>query len=141
MVTVFLSILNQMEIHLVQKRKEYCHHDHIPFNLKGNGNIVFSVYSNYDVVLKLLEKEFFEVDAIVEDLFESFPSLKPKQGPSYLTTNLLPAKRSKGAEGILAERKISSCRINYLSELSTMHKILKNSQRFQIKTCFLIFMS
>ena len=21
-----------------------CHHDHIPFNVKGNGNIVFSVY-------------------------------------------------------------------------------------------------
>ena len=25
-------------------RKENCHHDHIPFNVKGNGNIVFSVY-------------------------------------------------------------------------------------------------
>ena len=23
--------------------KENCHHDHIPFNVKGNGNIVFSV--------------------------------------------------------------------------------------------------
>ena len=22
-----------------------CHHDHIPFNVKGNGNIVFSVYA------------------------------------------------------------------------------------------------
>jgi len=42
-VTVFLSILNQMELHLVQNRKENCHHDHIPFNLKGNGNIVLSV--------------------------------------------------------------------------------------------------
>ena len=42
-VTVFLSISNQMEFHLVQNRKENCHHDHIPFNLKGNGNIVFSV--------------------------------------------------------------------------------------------------
>ena len=41
---VFLSNLNQMEIHLVQNRKENCHHNHIPFNLKGNGNIVFSVY-------------------------------------------------------------------------------------------------
>ena len=28
-VTVFLSILNQMEIHLVENRKENCHHDHI----------------------------------------------------------------------------------------------------------------
>ena len=42
-VTVFFSILNQMDFHLVQNRKENCHHDHIPFNVKGNGNIVFSV--------------------------------------------------------------------------------------------------
>ena len=32
-----------MEFHLVQNRKENCHHDHIPFNLKGNGILVFSV--------------------------------------------------------------------------------------------------
>ena len=31
-----------MKFHLVQNRKENCHHDHIPFNVKGNGNIVFS---------------------------------------------------------------------------------------------------
>ena len=42
MVTVFLSILNQMEFHLVKNRKENCHHNHIPFDLKGNGCIVFS---------------------------------------------------------------------------------------------------
>ena len=42
-VTVFLSILNQTEFHLVQNRKENCHHDHIPLNMKGNRNIVFSV--------------------------------------------------------------------------------------------------
>ena len=48
-VTVFLSIMNLMEIHLDQNRKENCHHDHIPFNLKGNGNIVFSVYNKTDV--------------------------------------------------------------------------------------------
>ena len=41
--TDFLSILYQMEVCLVQIRKENCHHDHIPFNVKGNGNIVFSV--------------------------------------------------------------------------------------------------
>jgi len=35
--------LNQMEFHLVQNLKENCHHDHIPFNVKGKGNIVFSV--------------------------------------------------------------------------------------------------
>ena len=43
MVTVFLSILNELEFQLVQNRKENCRHDHIPFNLKGNRNIVFSV--------------------------------------------------------------------------------------------------
>ena len=44
-VTVFHSTLNQMEIHLVQNRKENCHHDHIRFNLKGNGMLLFSVKS------------------------------------------------------------------------------------------------
>ena len=42
-VTVFHSILNQMEFHSVQNRKENCHHGHIPFNLKGI--IVFSLYA------------------------------------------------------------------------------------------------
>ena len=36
-------------IHLVQNRKENCPHDHIPFNVKGNGKIVFSVYSHESV--------------------------------------------------------------------------------------------
>ena len=44
LVTVFLSILNQMEIYLIQNRIENCHHDHIPFNMKEKGNIVFSEY-------------------------------------------------------------------------------------------------
>ena len=46
MVTVFLLILNHMEFHLVQNRKENCHHDHNPFNLKGNETLVFSVHWN-----------------------------------------------------------------------------------------------
>ena len=33
-----------MEFHLVQNRKENCQHVHIPFNVKGIGSIVFSVY-------------------------------------------------------------------------------------------------
>ena len=41
--TVFLSILNQMEFHLVRNLKENCHHDHIPFNEKENGNSFLSV--------------------------------------------------------------------------------------------------
>ena len=44
-VTVFLSILNQMEFHLVQNQKENCNHDHIPFNVKGNGTLVFSAWN------------------------------------------------------------------------------------------------
>jgi len=32
-----------MEFHLIQDREENCHHDHIPFNLRGIGNIDFSV--------------------------------------------------------------------------------------------------
>ena len=35
--------LNQMEFHLVQNWKGNCHHDHIPFNLNGNVDILFSV--------------------------------------------------------------------------------------------------
>ena len=38
--TVFLSILNQMKYHLVKNQKENCHHDHIPFNVKANANSV-----------------------------------------------------------------------------------------------------
>ena len=35
--------MDQMEFHLFQNQKENSHHDHIPFNLKGNGNQVLSV--------------------------------------------------------------------------------------------------
>ena len=42
--SVSFDFLNQMEFHLVQNRKQNCHHDHIPFNVKGNRNIVFSVW-------------------------------------------------------------------------------------------------
>ena len=54
-VTVFLSILNQLELHLAKNRKENCHHDHISFNVKGNGNIVLSVWNvSHDVWVVLL---------------------------------------------------------------------------------------
>ena len=46
--TVFLSILNQMEFHLAQNRKETRHHDHIPFNVKGNENVVFPVFCAHE---------------------------------------------------------------------------------------------
>ena len=44
--TVFFPILNQTEFHLAQNRKENCLYDHIPFNVKGIGRIVFSVYND-----------------------------------------------------------------------------------------------
>ena len=34
---------DQIEFHLVQNRKENCPYDHFPFNVKGSGNIVFSL--------------------------------------------------------------------------------------------------
>ena len=42
-VTVFLSILNQMKFRSVWNQKENHPHDHIPFNVKGIGILVFSV--------------------------------------------------------------------------------------------------
>ena len=36
------NFLNQMKFHLVQNRNGNCPHDHIPFNVKGKGNIVGS---------------------------------------------------------------------------------------------------
>ena len=34
-----------------ENRKENCHHDYIPFNVKGIGNIVFSVYTTTAVLV------------------------------------------------------------------------------------------
>ena len=64
MVTVFLSILNQMEFHLVQNRKENCHHDHIPFNVRGIGNIVFSVYGEKIRVTTLFYFPVADIDRL-----------------------------------------------------------------------------
>ena len=55
-VTLILSILNQIDFHLVQNQKQNCHHDHIPFNLKGNGILVFSVYNAEKVHPKILPR-------------------------------------------------------------------------------------
>ena len=43
---------HQMGFNLVQNRKEKCHHDHIPLNLKGNGDTVFSVYQHLHPMLQ-----------------------------------------------------------------------------------------
>ena len=39
MMTVLLLNMNPMEFNLVHNQNENCHHDHIPFNLKGIRNI------------------------------------------------------------------------------------------------------
>ena len=50
------DFLNQMEFHLVQNQKKNCHHDHIPFNLKGTGNIIFqSISGNAPRILRPLD--------------------------------------------------------------------------------------
>ena len=41
------DFLNQIEFHLVQNWKKNRHHDHIPFNVKGNRILVFSVYLSW----------------------------------------------------------------------------------------------
>ena len=51
-VAVILSILNQLEFHLIQNRNENSHQDHIPFNLKGNGNL-FSDFRFLPVCMQL----------------------------------------------------------------------------------------
>ena len=46
------------QFHSVQNRKENCHHDHIPFNLKGYGNIIFSVfYTSFRLRTDILHME------------------------------------------------------------------------------------
>ena len=45
---VFLSIIYYYRL---LNRKENCHHDHIPFDVKGNGNIVFSATATSAIVL------------------------------------------------------------------------------------------
>ena len=43
-VTVFLLIMKQIWVRLVQNEKENCNYNHIPINLKGLRNVFVSVY-------------------------------------------------------------------------------------------------
>ena len=36
---IILLIMNPSDVHLVHNYKEICHHDHIPFNMKGIINL------------------------------------------------------------------------------------------------------
>ena len=56
------------EVHLVQNRKENCYHDHIPFDLKGNGMLVFSVHVSSSNALSAYAGE---------DIKESFAQIIP----------------------------------------------------------------
>ena len=54
---------------------ENCHHDHIPFNVKGNGNIVFSVYSvGWLLVMNLdtTEHEHTSIDIFAREWFTEY---------------------------------------------------------------------
>ena len=42
---------------------------------------------NYRVALTLLEKEFLDKDAIVDELFSKLIALKPEHDPTYLKTD------------------------------------------------------
>ena len=69
--TVFLSILKQIELHLVQNRKENCPRDHILFNLRGKQSIVFSVYT----IHQLLQENVTEERTVFTQLTISFNGL------------------------------------------------------------------
>ena len=51
--TVFLSTLNQMELHLVQNQKENCHNDHIPFKYDKKTHFFLIQKLKYDYNLVL----------------------------------------------------------------------------------------
>ena len=59
-VTVSLLILNQMDLHLIHNQKENCRNNLIPFNVKGSGNVVFSVYQ------KKYERHFVHIILLFE---------------------------------------------------------------------------
>ena len=59
--TVFLSILNKMEFHLVKNKIKNCHQDHIPFNLKVIGNIVYISYYFTSIYLIVLSHRIWNI--------------------------------------------------------------------------------
>ena len=69
-----------------ENRKETCHHDHIPFNVKGNGNIIFSVWS------ALL---FLPGEVTHREIFSKSYWIKPKSDCIYqFPINLEQSKRT-----------------------------------------------
>ena len=62
------DFLNQMKFHLVQNQKENCRHDHIPFNGKVNGNIVFSVCMSIKTTPKNKYRQPITTNSFILDL-------------------------------------------------------------------------
>ena len=95
----FFSILNQMEIHLVHKNwKENCHHDHIPFNVKGNRNSFLSltdwVYTRVGVLscdallmIRCMKTHLDEPVVVAEFLSSLFWSNRPTRGTRAIPEN------------------------------------------------------
>ena len=81
-VTVFHSILNQMEFHLVQNLKENRHHDHISFNVKGIGSIVFSLGTH-------TQNNLYKSLAKVNSLIHHYETMKAVSGQFFITMHLL----------------------------------------------------
>ena len=50
-------------------RKENCHHDHIPFNVKKNGNIVFSVYDSKLRIRQLVDSSGQRYNSLLPGIF------------------------------------------------------------------------
>ena len=72
-----------------ENRKENRHHDQIPFNVKGNGNIIFSVWMN---VWQNCRRMFFYNDCQIRSAWEATPrntTLLARRFPSYFLLNLL----------------------------------------------------
>ena len=84
-----------------ENRKENCHHDHIPLNVKGNGNRVFSVHSiryelNYSNRHAFLQRSsvqpyeritFFSIGGPIKDptVYESRRKSRQQMVPSCLS--------------------------------------------------------
>ena len=60
-VTGLLSFLTKWNSIWFKNRKETCHHEHIPFSLKGNGIQVFSVWSPSSNVSYIRPQRWYQI--------------------------------------------------------------------------------
>ena len=87
------EFFKQMDFHLVQNRKENLRHDHIPFNVKGNMNIVFSVYrptfTRYSPYIYPIQVQIYQIwDQHLPDIClifaQNLPNIWPRLNRIYL---------------------------------------------------------